>query len=63
MDPVRFDLDLGTTPYHGNTFPIPHAQKVVLKKDVERLVRLGALKPQPYSEWGSPAFIIAKKNG
>ena len=59
MDPVRFNLNLGAKPYHGKVFSIPHAQKAVFKKEVERLVRLGVLKPQPKSECGSPAFIIA----
>ena len=62
-DPVSFDMNLGAKPYHGRAFPVPHTQKEVFKKEVERLVELGVLKPQPKSEWGSPAFIIAKKNG
>ena len=62
-DPVRFDLNLGAKPYHGKVFPIPHTLKAVFKKEVERLVELGVLKPQPQSEWGSPAFIITKKDG
>jgi len=56
-------MNLGAKPYHGRAFPVPHTQKEVFKKEVERLVELGVLKPQPKSEWGSPAFIIAKKNG
>ena len=62
-DPVGFDLNLGAKPYHGRAFPVPHAQKDVFKKEVNRLAGLGVLKPQPRSEWGSPAFIIAKKDG
>ena len=62
-DPVRFDLNLGTKPCHGKAFPIPRALKAVFKKEVECLVELGGLKLQPSSEWGSQAFVIAKKNG
>ena len=61
-DPVRFNLNLGAKPYHRKSFPIPHAQKAVFKREVERLEELGVLNPQPLSEWGSPAFTIAKKN-
>ena len=61
-NPVRFDLNLGSKPYHGKAFPFPHAQRAVFKQEVERLVELGALMPQTHSDWGSPAFIIAKKN-
>jgi hypothetical protein len=34
----------------------------VFKKEVEQLRKLGVLKRQPESEWGSPTFIIPKKN-
>ena len=60
-DPVGFDLNLGAKAYHGRAFPVPHAQTSVFKKEVERLVGLCVLKLQPRSEWGSPAFIIAKR--
>ena len=61
-DPVGFDMNLGAKPYHGRAFPVPQAHKAVFKQEVDRLVGLGVLKLQPRSEWGSPAFIIAKKN-
>ena len=62
-DPVDFDLIPDAKAYHGRAFPVPHLQKTVFKKEVEHLVGLGVLKPQPRSEWGLPAFIIAKKDG
>ena len=33
-----------------------------LKQEVLRLVELGVLVRQPESEWGSPTFIMPKKN-
>ena len=33
-----------------------------MMKEVERLVKLGVVIKQPNSEWGSPTFIIPKKN-
>ena len=62
-DPIRLRLRKDTKPYHGRPYPIPHSQLKVFKKEVERLVELGVLKRQPESEWGSPTFIIPKKNG
>ena len=50
-------------PYHGRAFPVLHIHLQVLKREVERLVKLGILIRQPNSEWGSSAFIIPKKNG
>ena len=34
----------------------------IFKKEIEQLYRLGVLERQPKSEWGSPTFIIPKKN-
>ena len=48
--------------HHGRAFPIPHIHLQVLKREVKRLVELGLLIKQPDLEWGSPTFIIPKKN-
>ena len=61
-EPVSFRLKPGSKPYHGRAFPIPHIHLATLKKEVERLVKLGVLKKQPSSEWAAPTFIIPKKN-
>ena len=50
-------------PYHGRAFPIPHIHLETLKKEVARLVKLGVLVKQPFSQSGAPTFIIPKKNG
>ena len=62
-EPVKFQVKPGTTPYHGRAFPIPHIHLETLKKEVARLVKLGVLVKQPFSQWGAPNFIISKKNG
>ena len=56
-------LKPGTKPYHGRAFPIPHIHLETLKKEVARLVKLGVLVKQPFSQWGAPTFIILKNNG
>ena len=61
-EPVSFTLKPGTKPYHGRAFPVPHIHLATLKKEVERLVKIGVLKKQPTSEWASPTFIIPKTN-
>ena len=61
-EPVSLKLKKDAKPYHGRPFPIPHVHLDVLKKEVERLCKLGVLKRQPTSEWASPTFIIPKKN-
>ena len=62
-EPVKLQLMPDTVPYHGRAFPIPHIHLETLKKEVARLVKLGVLVKQPFSQWGAPTFIIPKKNG
>ncbi len=41
---------------------MPKIHKDTIKKEVERLCKLGVLERQPASEWASPSFIIPKKD-
>jgi hypothetical protein len=60
--PVSFQLKEGVSLYHGQAFPVPKIHKDSLIKEVERLVKLGALERQPALELASPLFIIPKKS-
>jgi hypothetical protein len=60
--PVSFRLKEGVSLYHGQAFPVPKVHKETIKKEVERLCKLGVLERQPASEWASPSFIIPKKD-
>ena len=59
---MRFELKEGMEPYHGKPFPVPQILMDTLKRELLRLVELGVLVCQPESEWGSPTFIMPKKN-
>ena len=61
-EPIKFQLKPGTIVYHGRAFLIPHIHLETPKKEVARLVKLGVLVEQPFSQWGAPTFIILKKN-
>jgi hypothetical protein len=41
---------------------VPKIHKDTIKKEVERLCKLGVLERQPASEWALPSFIIPKKD-
>ena len=62
-DPVKFELKKGAKPFHGRPFPVPHIHKATLRKEVDRLVKIGVIAPQRESEWASPSFIMPKKDG
>jgi len=59
---VNFELKKDAKPFHGRPFPIPQVHKDTVKKEVERLVEIGVLKPIQESEWAFPSFIIPKKS-
>jgi hypothetical protein len=61
--PVSFQLkEGGVSPYRGQAFPVPIIHKDTIKKEVERLCKLGVLERQPASGWALPSFIIPKKD-
>lgn len=62
-EPVRIKLKPDAKPFSSRFYPIPHINKETFRKELERLVRLGVLTKVKQSEWGTPVFIIPKKNG
>ena len=59
----KIELKDNIKPYHAKPFPIPKVHEPTLKKEVERLVKIGVLRKINNSEWAAPTFIIPKKNG
>jgi len=60
--PVHFELKEGAKPYHGRPFPVPRIHRETMKKEVDRMVKLGIMKWEGESEWAFPSFIIPKSN-
>jgi len=60
--PVHLELKEDAKPYHGRAFPVPRIHRETLKKEVDRMVKLGILKWEGESEWAFPSFIIPKSN-
>ena len=61
-DPYKIELKDNVEPYHAKPFPVPHAHEETLKREIERLCKLGVLKRVNRSEWAAPSFIIPKKD-
>ena len=60
--PVEFELKEGEVPHSQRHYPVPHLYKETFHKELLRLVEIGVLEPIQESEWGSPTFIIPKKD-
>ena len=60
--PVDFEMVEGTVPHSQRHYPVPHLYKQTFKKELDRLEGLGVLEKVQQSEWGSPTFIIPKKD-
>ena len=59
----NIELKPDVSPYHARAYPIPRIHEQTLKKEIERLCKIGVLKKVNRSEWAAPTFIIPKKDG
>jgi hypothetical protein len=60
-----YDITLqpNVKPYHACPYPIPKIHEATLKIELDCLCKIGVLRKITRSEWGSPTFIIPKKDG
>ena len=61
--PVQLELKPGIKPWCGKAYPVPHIHLGTLKREVKRLEELGVIEWLGESKYGSPCFLIPKKNG
>jgi hypothetical protein len=62
-DPVNIELREDAKPVSSRYYPVPKINKETFRKELLRLVDIGVLTPVQDSEWGTPVFIIPKKDG
>jgi hypothetical protein len=64
MAPISLSLiESGSKLVHALPYTVHRSVEQQLRKEIARLVEIGVLEEDYTSEWASPTFAIAKKNG
>ena len=61
--PVKIELSPGAKPVNTRWYPVPHINKETFRRELMRLVKIRVLEKVQESQWGTPVFIIPKKEG
>ena len=62
-NPIHLDLEPNAQPHRSATYTVPHTQRDIFQRELQRLVDIGVLEPCGRSEWIAGTFIIPKKDG
>ena len=62
-EPVGLELNPDSKPFNSRYYPVPRINKEKFRKEIKRLVEIGVPKLVQQSQYGTPVFIIPKKEG
>ena len=60
--PHDIKLKPDAEPYHGKPFTVPRIHELTFKQELNRLEYLKVIKKVNRSRWGSPTFLIPRKD-
>ncbi|XP_053686250.1 uncharacterized protein K02A2.6-like [Sabethes cyaneus] len=60
---IQFTLKGDTKPVFRPKRPVAYSVQVAVEEEIQRLLRLGILKPVEHSEWAAPIVVVRKPNG
>ena len=62
-EPVGLELNPDSKPFNCKYYMVPIINKYTFHKEIQRLVKIGVLTLVQQSQYGTPIFIIPKKEG
>ena len=62
-DPVNMEINPGSKPFNSKYYPVPRLNKGAFCKELKLLAKIVVLTPVHQSQYGTPIFIIPKKEG
>ena len=62
-EPVDLELNPDSKPFNSRYYLVPRIKKENFWKDINRLVEIWVLTPLQQRQYGTPVFIIPKKEG
>jgi len=63
MDRYKVHFKDNIKPYHCRAYQVHKTHEHDLKNEVDRLIKIVILKKVNHSKWGSPCFVIPKRDG
>ena len=61
--PFNLELNPDSKPFNSRFYPVPIINTETFRKELKRVVEIGALTPVQQSQYGTPIFIIPDKEG
>ena len=62
-EPIDLELNPDSKPFNSRYYPVPRINKELFRKESNCLVEIGVLTPVQQIKYGTPVFIIPKKEG
>ena len=60
-EPVDLELNPDSRPFNSRYYPVPRINKEIFRNNLKCLVEIGVLTPVQQSHYGTPIFMIPKK--
>ena len=62
-EPVKLEINPDSKPFNSRYYLVPIINKGIFRKELKSLVEIGVLTPVHQIQYGTPVFIIPKKEG